>query len=59
MKAYQKKPGMPKYKADRHDGIPGTAKGVTKGAKEKARNANRSRKKAIRQQAKKDINNST
>lgn len=47
--------GVPKYKAERHDGIPGTAKGITKGAKEQARNANRSRKKSHRQQIKLEL----
>lgn len=49
--------GEPKYKAQRHDGIPGTAKGITKGAKEEARNANRSRKKSHRQQIRLELRN--
>lgn len=57
MKPYHKDSqiGNPKFKVERHDGIPGTAKGISKSAKEQARNANRSRKKSNRQQVKLDL----
>lgn len=47
--------GERKFIAERHDGIPMTAKGITKGAKEEARNANRSRKKAKRHAVKLEL----
>lgn len=55
MEPYGKK--HPKYRVEdyRHDGIPGTAKALTKGKKEEIRNANRSLKKSERQQAKRDL----
>ena len=57
MKPYHKDKeiGSPKFMAERHDGVPGTSKAITKGAKEQARNANRSRKKALRQNIKNEL----
>ena len=55
MEPYGKK--RPKYRLEneRHSGIPGTAKALTKGKKEEIKNANRSLKKCERQQAKKEL----
>lgn len=55
MEPYGKK--QPKYRIedDRHSGIPGTAKAITKGKKEEVRNANRSLKKSARQQIKNEL----
>jgi hypothetical protein len=57
MEPYGKK--HPKYRIEneRHSGIPGTAKALTKGKKEEIRNANRSLKKSERQQAKNELRN--
>lgn len=57
MKAYYKDKhiGEPKFIAERFDGVPGTSKANTKGAKEEARNANRSRKKSYRQEIKNEL----
>lgn len=58
MKPYlkTKQQGAPKLKAVKTDYVPGTAKGVSKKDKLVTKNANRSRKKAARQEAKKQIN---
>jgi hypothetical protein len=56
MKPYQKD-YTPKFEAERFDGVPGTAKAISQGAKLEARNANRSRKKGVRQQTKQAIKN--
>jgi hypothetical protein len=56
MKPYQKDYN-PKFEAERFEGVPGTSKAISKSAKLEAENANRSRKKAVRQRAKQDIRN--
>ena len=59
MKPYlpNKAQGSPKFKVEHCDHVPGFAKGISKFNKLEIKNANRSRKKAARQEAKNIINN--